>query len=578
MSVVKFEPDPLNPGSGNATDENGRTVYVHDPDAAKRLNPTLADQVNQQSTAAAVATVGAPPAAPDARVASNAAGSAALGPPPDPAAPASPAAQLVAKTSQVAAGASAIPAAAAAPPAKPAGAGAALVGKLGQLPVAQTSTSTSVQKGRDAGKVETEIGSLRKADAGLDTQMRAGAESGDVRTQKAAEGEQALALGEYARNYTAEQQERQRKEQIESEITALSGEKDADTNPTRLLDDMSTGKSMGMVLLAGIAGAFGNMHGEGRNPFLDAIDKRMDQDLQNQRDQIASGRLRRNNRIAYLQSQGADAKQAQAAYEARVYGAAADWARAQIKAQSLQGAQLEQANLAIAQLEQGRAARDAQLREATESKYATTSNVVREAPKAVGSGNAVEDFTKKLAAREAYEKAGANPEQLAAFDAAVGIPAPKAQSETSLKRENEAGKQTDDEGKAASAFTGIGALGQKSGLERDPKTGGWRAPEGIKSMQAPALQETIPGWFGASTPISDAREAAIEGFGRLQSGGVISPDEAKRFGDMLGDKEMSRTQLASKMNAIETIIRPRLAAHARKAPSSAEADGFKAVP
>lgn len=425
MALVKFEQDPTQPqGTGNFTDDQGRTIYTTDVEAAKRLSPSLADQVNRESTAAATASVGAPPTVPDQRLASNmtdafegvggttatdargATGAVTA------ATPASPAAALVAKTDQVGAGA--------APAAKGTGAGASLVRKLDQLPIAQQTTSSSVQKGRDAGKVEAEIGALHEADQGVDAALRQNAENADARTEKVAEGEQALALSEQTRNFVAAQQERQRKERIEAEIQRLNGEKDPDVKPTRLIDNMSTGKEVAMVLLAGLAGAFGNMHGEGRNTFLDAIGQRLDQDVQNQRDQIASGRLRRNNMIAYLQSQGADARQAQLAYESRFYGAAADWACAEIKRQGLQGAQLEQANLQVAQLDQQRAARDAALRESTEAKYATTTNTVR-APLGAGASDPMSAIQKTIGE---MRKNGYSDDQISAYVHGKGVPAP----------------------------------------------------------------------------------------------------------------------------------------------------------
>lgn len=431
MPIVKFEQDPTQPqGTGNFTDDQGRTIYTTDLEAAKRLSPSLSDQVNRESTAAATAAVGAPPKGPDQRLASNmtdafegvggttttdatgATGAVTA------ATPASPAATLVAKTGQVGA---AVPGASGAPQvAKGTGAGAALVGKLDQLPIAQRTTSSTVQQGRDAGKVEAEVGALHEADQGVDAALRQNAENADARTEKVAEGEQAIALSEHTRNYVAAQQERQRAEQIDAEIRRLSGEQDPDAKPTRLLDNMSTGKSLAMVLLAGIAGAFGNMHGEGRNTFIDAVNQRLAEDLQVQRDQIASGRLRRNNLIAHLQAQGADARQAQLAYESRVYGAAADWARAQIKSQGLQGAQLEQANLQIAQLDQQRAARDAALREQTESKYATTTNTVR-VPLSSTNTDPMAAIQKTITE---MRKNGYSDEQISDYVRGKGVPSP----------------------------------------------------------------------------------------------------------------------------------------------------------
>ena len=415
MPVVYFEQDPDEDfGVGNFFDERGAATYTRDPETASRLKPSLGRRIAAESTAAATAAVGTPAAQPDQRLASASDAFAGIGGAATDAAvadvpKASPGAALVAKTSAVAPSVPASPAAPAVAKGTGTGAGAALVGKLGQLPIAQTSTSTSTQKGRDAGKVEGEISALRAADTALDATVRENAAAADERSASAAQGEQSLAIGSMGRDFQAAEAARLKAEAVESELAQLRGEKDADVNPDRIMQNMSTGKKLGMTLLAALSGAFASLAGQpGKNTFLDAIDARIQEDIANQKEQIASGRLRRNNLIAGLQQKGATAEQAQLAAESRYYGAAADWARSRIREQNLQGAQLEAANLQIAQLDQQRAARDAQLRQTTEDKVSSQTNVVREAPKpAAGAAMTLEDVLKAM-------KAGRDIEQLKA--------------------------------------------------------------------------------------------------------------------------------------------------------------------
>jgi hypothetical protein len=192
-------------------------------------------------------------------------------------------------------------------------------------------------------------------------------------------------------------------------------------------------------------------------------------------------------------------------------------------------------------------------------------------------GNGADLVKRALELDKLYEERGATPEQRKTLltQAGLGSYIPSGETapartdrEQTEKTAREEAAFSEDQGKAEAAAVTIGELGTASGLTRDPKTGKLVAPDGFKGMQSPGLQETIPGAFGASKPIEDARAAAIEGIGRLQSGGVISPDEAKRFETMLGDEEISRNQLASKLNAIETLVNTRRKANRRDAPKN----------
>ncbi len=126
---------------------------------------------------------------------------------------------------------------------------------------------------------------------------------------------------------------------------------------------------------------------------------------------------------------------------------------------------------------------------------------------------------------------------------------------------------SEDQGKAEAAAGTVGELGSTSSLVRDTKTGKWTVPEGASA-----------GWkFGKMTELKAARGAAIEGLGRLQSGGVISPDEAKRFETMLGNEDSSQQEIATNLNAIEGLVNNRRKSNRRDA-SKAAPDSWKRKP
>ena len=557
MPIVRFEQDPTQPyGTGNFTDDKGRILYTTDVETAKSLQPSLADQVSSQSKAIATQTVGAPTSPTAGMVASNegATGSAATGAP-----PVSPAA-LVASTDQL-------------PPSIARPAEPAPIAKPAPLPVSQSSTSTTKIEGRPVEKVMDALNKFHEADTAYDKTTRENATKADERAAASLDAQKGIELGATARQMSDYQTAQQQRQAAEEEIKRLRGQPDEQVQPTRLLDNMSTGQSLGMVILAGISGAFGNMRGQGQNTFMDAINKRIDQDIEVQKDQIATGRIRRNNLIADAMARGADAKQAEAIARSKFYEAGANVMKLEAQKQGIQGANLAQAEQHIAELNEARAQRDNDLLASTEAKKQTTSTTVREAPKSASGASVAEDLTKKLAARKAYEESGATPEQLSEFDNRMGIPSPQGKSEIARKRENEDNKQTEDEGKASSALSGITGYGDALGLTRDPQTGKLRAPGGVKGrLNIPRVKEEAGGLLGAAKPIEAAREAAKESFGRLQSGGVISEDEAKRFGKMIGEDGQSLDQIATRLNSIEAIIRPRLAARQRNQSTAAPAD------
>lgn len=114
------------------------------------------------------------------------------------------------------------------------------------------------------------------------------------------------------------------------------------------------------------------------------------------------------------------------------------------------------------------------------------------------------------------------------------------------------GERNADQAKAMGAVQAIDKFGKSAGLIRGPD-GKWRVGGGAFP---PAMLEKL-------NPFSDDQikadaEAAVEAYGRLQSGGVIGSEERPAFRDQLGLNTTTRAQLAARLNAAENALQPRL--------------------
>ncbi len=317
-------------------------------------------------------------------------------------------------------------------------------------------------------------------------------------------------------------------------------------DPGRVIKNMGTG---GMVLgaLAVVGATIGNAlamtKGMKTVSATDWISKAIDDDLENQKDD-------KKSRVAYWTGVFKDADMGAKAARAEMWNAAGQMA--QTKAQSLTQnadaqAQLMQDSatmIANGQKEaQGLVDRE---NERLTIKYAP--------PVTKDAVDQVDQMAKKLAARKAYEDSGASPEQLAGFDSAMGIATPKGESvrQQKTREDGEAiarknAELTETEGKAEAAHDTVNQLGQTSGLHRDPKTGQWAVPEGMNL-----------GWkLGKRLELNAAREAAVEGLARLQTGAAISENEEKRFSKLLGNENASLEEIAINLNSLDSLLKSR---------------------
>jgi len=120
-------------------------------------------------------------------------------------------------------------------------------------------------------------------------------------------------------------------------------------------------------------------------------------------------------------------------------------------------------------------------------------------------------------------------------------------------RKTQESQLTEAQAKAESAHQAVTHLGGKAGLVRDRSgkwvVGGGAVPPGLIENLAETASAGI--YQGEVAPAFDA---AVEAFGRQQSGGVIGKDERPAFEVQLGKKTFSRQQLADRLNAAEINI------------------------
>lgn len=187
------------------------------------------------------------------------------------------------------------------------------------LALAGTTSSRSVQKGL-APEVLDPI--LASNTASAEASAAGVEEAGRLKSDRAAQTAMGNSAASYGRYTTSEADRRQAKQNAEiSRLNemALTAQKDPDVDPDKFISSMSTGKKIGMTILAALNGAFKGMVGQQGNDVMDILDQRVKQDIDAQKEQIASGRLRRGNMIAYFRDQGMRLESAEKAAEAMSY-------------------------------------------------------------------------------------------------------------------------------------------------------------------------------------------------------------------------------------------------------------------
>lgn len=160
----------------------------------------------------------------------------------------------------------------------------------------------------------------------------------------------------------------------------------------------------------------------------------------------------------------------------------------------------------------------------------------------------------KLANEFGYELEGGAPAERAAEREDKRAERAEVRADRLDARKAQESQLTEAQAKAEAAHQAVTHLGGKAGLVRDKKTGKWvvgggAVPPGLLEK----VGETVTGGFYQGD-IAPAFDAAVEAFGRQQSGGVIGKDERPEFETQLGKKTFTRQQLANRLNAAELNI------------------------
>lgn len=586
MALVSFTPDATAPpGTGWFTNDSGRTIYTTDLDGARAVPPAP----SQPSSTAAE-----PPASPGTTVsyagdpnspyanavASNegATGSAAVGAPPG--------ATGIAHT--VAAKAlTVVPPAGAAPVAAGAGAPPRSAEELtahaaSVVPPVVKDTTTKVL-GRKAGDVNAQIATDRAA---LGTYTDANTASAVQKDAKDLAAQDKLISTDQAQAAQVKENELQHATDAraaEERVKQYMALPDGELDPDRFVNSLSTGSKIGLTVLAAISGFANGMrnaggpNSQGGPPdlsVLNVLQRRIDEDISSQKDQLAQGRLRKSNLIARAMAQGATAQQADLAAQAQLYSLAAHVGELQAQRIKLDGANLAASKqFTDAAMYQSKL-KEAELRTTEEAKIQTTHEV--ESGKAGAAGASPELQNK---AWEAYNKAiDAGQDRTTAYQqsglASLGVSQPTGASKEDRSTELKAGERTEDQAKMAGVLTAATAQARALGYVRGPD--GW-APGGKRGTEAQrvAARTAYETALKAAGYDKDAVNEATKEEGSSSVGSKAL--ELLPFG-FLFSHTTSADEAAAQLNAFENTTQQRLSQRDRGAPKAGAPEAYGGKP
>ena len=308
--MAQFNADPNKPGWGTYVNDSGQAAYDYFPNIAPQvqaLNPS--------------ASANGPPAplnftggAPD----SSTGGAPNASAPPEPNQSVQPEANM-----------SPAPQAPAAVPV-PAGVHPLAGQILGALNAAtSTSTSTTTAAGRPKAAIARDVNALGENLSTAQATNKAIGAARQERATTAAQSNENAAMSQAltgAGDLSKNLGEQAANSRLLSDTLA---EKDPAVNPRRLIQNLSTGGAILTTVLAALSGGFAAAAGQKSNPALDAINSAIDQDIDSQKLEIESGRIRRGNLIQAYRERGMKLDQAETAARATITESTRRYADAQ---------------------------------------------------------------------------------------------------------------------------------------------------------------------------------------------------------------------------------------------------------
>jgi len=243
----------------------------------------------------------------------------------------------------------------------------------GNIPLSgvRSSRNVSVEEGRpvenaleqlgdEAPEVQNQIDQIRSAgiakDAAVDRAYGAQLSSTDAYRKAQEERAQKAA----AERKAAEQQLMT----VQRELKA----NDQSLDPDRVIKNMSTGKRIGMIVLAMLNGAFGATLGQKDNGVMQAINLEIDRDIDRQKMEVANRKASLGNDYKRYLDLGLDAKTAEALARDKAEQALFQYKDLEAKRAGAQGENARAAELAIAPLRLAWAQRRGDVMKETESR------------------------------------------------------------------------------------------------------------------------------------------------------------------------------------------------------------------
>lgn len=618
MAIVKFQQDTEKPfGTGNFVDDKGKSTYLTDPDTASKFvdtlpgqggagKPSLSQQMGAETDAIATKTLGSaqPAKGPDLRLASNmtdafdgvggsAATDAAAAPgaltatPPAPlsgvhavgnvAPPGTPMAKVTAFIGmgggKPPAGAPpAAPAPAVAPPAVPPPAtppGAGVLELAGQT----DTDSGSTVKGRDKRLAAGDVAAMEKTGGETDTAILDQGKAQDERALGALDVEkQGLqSIEERNRNQVIDEQLKKQaiadaKGKLDDELKA----NDEKLDPDQYMKRMSTGKKLGMVILAALNGGFGSLIGQKSNGVLDGVDAAIDHNIDKQKQEIAAGRTRIGNDIAEFMRKGHDAETAEQLARDRANSAVDQMFGLDAKRMGIQGQQLEQAQMLVKQRGEQRAVQRAQIMKETEDRTTSQWQKTRTMQqKQTGKPMTEKEFYETKKAELDYKNAALDTMSAADVGQAIGKPVSPQEAQRIKDRVKEVGAGINETSGAVDMTKNlIESMGAKfdttTGKIEWPKSGdlagvGWWDSSNVIGGQLEKRGLT----YTNATKVKDNQNALLEFITSNLTGATATPEQRATFTNMagadLGNEERAKEQLQNWANTLFSLRNDQMA-------------------
>lgn len=274
---------------------------------------------------------------------------------------------------------------------------------MAPLDTVQSTYNRSTQRGLSQAQLAPVLGANTAAAEKQATGIEQAGANRTQRQEQAAMAETGQAFGRQTMAVDAKAQADQRAEIARQNELAMSLQKDPELDPDRFIRNLGTGGQIGAVILAALSGGFNAAGGRGGNDALAVLQKRIDTDLMAQKEQIASGRIRRGNLIAYFQNQGLREEAASKAAEATIWAmadrmAAAEQSRIQAPEHK------EQAQLLADQLRAQTAAKNGELQLTLGTDRTTeSSSTVKARPAGASPESALKQLQLRAAALDALD-------------------------------------------------------------------------------------------------------------------------------------------------------------------------------